>query len=103
MQLVTDLFLLAHQLSLTLGLRLIDNGLGPSVYGSEENIFDYALLSDDKKAGLPSQVQEICHFLMFFLLFSSPSARLQCRTLSLAANISFNCSVSPGILGSHFP
>ena len=59
MQLVTDLFLLAHQLSLTSGLRLIDNGLGPPVYGSEESIVDYALLAADQKAALPSQVQAI--------------------------------------------
>ena len=63
MQLLTNLFLLAHQLGLTSGLRVIDNGLGLPVYGSEENVVaDYALLAIDKKAALPSQVQAMCHF-----------------------------------------
>ena len=62
MQLLTNLFLLAHQLSLTSGLRVIDNGLGPPVYGPEENIVDYALLTADTKATLPSQVQAMCTF-----------------------------------------
>ena len=56
MQLFTTLSILAHQISLISGLRVIDNGLGPAVYGSEENIVDYALLADDQKAALPSQV-----------------------------------------------
>ena len=59
MQLFTTLFLLAHQISLISGLRVIDNGLGPPVYGSEESIVDYALLAADQKAALPSQVQAI--------------------------------------------
>ena len=63
MQLLTNLFLLAHQLGLTAGLRVIDNGLGLAVYGPEENIVDYALLAADTKATLPRQVQQaICHF-----------------------------------------
>ena len=62
MQLLTNLFLLAHLLSLTSGLRVIDNGLGPPVYDSEENVVDYALLAADTKATLPSQVQAMCHF-----------------------------------------
>ena len=62
MQLLTNLFLLAHQLGLTSGLRVIDNGLGLPVYGPEENIVDYALLTADTKATLPSQVQAMCHF-----------------------------------------
>ena len=63
MQLLTNLFLLAHQISLTSGLRVIDNGLGFSVYDSEESIVDYALLAADQKAALPSQVMwEMCHF-----------------------------------------
>ena len=62
MQLLTNLFLLAHQLGLTSGLRVIDNGLGLPKYGPEENIVDYALLAADKKAALPSQVQAMCHF-----------------------------------------
>ena len=59
MRLSTNLFLLAHQLSLTSGLRVIDNGLGLPVYASEEEVEDYALLADDHKAALPSQVQAI--------------------------------------------
>ena len=60
MQLLTNLFLLAHQLNLISGLRVIDNGLGLPVYGAEENIVDYALLATDQKAALPSQVWAIC-------------------------------------------
>ena len=59
MPLLTNLLLLAHQISLISGLRVIDNGLGPAVYGPEEDIVDYALLADDKKAALPSQVSTI--------------------------------------------
>ena len=60
MQLLANLFLLSHQLSLTSGLRVIDNGLGLPVYASEEEeVVDYALLADDHKAALPSQVQSI--------------------------------------------
>ena len=57
-----NLFLLAHLLSLTSGLRVIANGLGLPVYGVEENVVDYALLAADKKAALPSQVQAMCCF-----------------------------------------
>ena len=81
MQLLTNLCLLFHQLILASGLRVIDNGLGPHVY-NEKNVVDYALLAADSKAALPSQVQAICYFLFYFyLLFSSPFARLQLRTL----------------------
>ena len=59
MPLLTNLFLLAHQISLISGLRVIDNGLGLPVYGSEESIVDYAVLTADTKATLPSQVQAI--------------------------------------------
>ena len=62
MQLFANLVLLAHLLSLTSGLRVIDNGLGLAVYDSEESIVDYALLASDQKAALPSQVNEMCHF-----------------------------------------
>ena len=62
MQLLKNLFVLAQQLSLTSGLRVIDNGLGLPVYGPEENVVDYALLAVDKKAALPSQVRAICCF-----------------------------------------
>ena len=60
MQVLTNLFLLAHQLKLISGLRVIDNGLGLAAYGAEENIVDYALLATDQKAALPSQVWAIC-------------------------------------------
>ena len=57
MQLFTNLFLLSHQLCLTSGLRVLDNGLGlPG--NNEESIVDYALLASDQKAALPSQVQK---------------------------------------------
>ena len=56
MQLLTNIFLLAHQLQTTSGLRVLDNGLGPAVFGEEEGVVDYALLAFDQKAALPSQV-----------------------------------------------
>ena len=61
MQLLANLFLLAiaHQLSVTSGMRVIENGLGLPVYGSEESIVDYAVLTADTKTTLPSQVQAI--------------------------------------------
>ena len=45
------------QLSFTSGLRVIDNGLGLPVFGSEANVADFALLAADTKATLPNQVQ----------------------------------------------
>ena len=48
-----------YQLKTTLGLKLIDNGLGLPVFGAEEAIVDFALLAGDKKATLPSQVQDL--------------------------------------------
>ena len=65
MQLLTNLFLLAHHLSLASGLRLIGNGLGLPAYGVEENVVDFSLLAADQKAALPSQVQPINHFWHF--------------------------------------
>ena len=59
MRLLANLFLLAHQLILSSGLRVIDNGIGPARYGSEERVVDFALLAADTKATLPSQVQAI--------------------------------------------
>ena len=59
MKLWTNLFLLAHQVSSALSLRVIDNGLGLTVYGAEANMVDYALLASDQKADLPSQVQSL--------------------------------------------
>ena len=60
MELLVNLFLLAHQLETTFALSVIDNGLGFPEYGAEENIVDYALLAADQKATLPSQVQAFC-------------------------------------------
>ena len=59
MRLLANVFFLTQQLSLTSGLRVIDNGLGLAVYGSEERVVDFALLAADTKATLPSQVQAI--------------------------------------------
>ena len=56
---MTNLFFLAHQLKITSGLRVLDNGLGPAVFGAEEEVVDYALLANDQKAALPSQVQDL--------------------------------------------
>ena len=64
MQLLTNIFLLAHQLSLLSALRVQDNGLGLAAYGAKENVVDYALLAADKKA-LPSQVQKLLLLLIF--------------------------------------
>ena len=62
MKLWTNLFLLAHQVSSALSLRVIDNGLGLTVYGAEANMIDYAQLASDQKADLPSQVQYFFSF-----------------------------------------
>ena len=56
-QLLNNLFLVAHQLlSLTSGLRVIDNGLGLPLYGAEERVVDYAFLALDQNATLPGHV-----------------------------------------------
>ena len=60
MQQLTNTFLLAFQLKTIHGLRVIDNGLGPPVYGAEETMVDFAFLAADRKATLPSQVQAFC-------------------------------------------
>ena len=65
MQLLTNIFLLAHQLSLLSALRVLDNGLGLAAYGAKENVVDDALLAADKKAALPSQVQKLLLLLIF--------------------------------------
>ena len=57
MQFFANLFLLAHQLRTTIGLRVLDNGIGPPLYGAEGSIVNYALLDGDQKEILPSQVQ----------------------------------------------
>ena len=79
MQLLTSLLLLAQQLSLTSGLRVIDNGMDFAVYGPEDTVVDYAILAADQKAALPAEVQEMSTFDKFCLIFSSPSVRLQLR------------------------
>ena len=56
MNLLTNIFLLTHQLGTASSLRVIDNGLGYHVLG---NVVDFAVLADDRKASLPSQVQQI--------------------------------------------
>ena len=56
MNLLTNIFLLTHQLGTASSLRVIDNGLGYHVLG---NVVDFAVLADDHKASLPSQVQQI--------------------------------------------
>ena len=87
MQFFANLFLLAHQLRTTIGLRVLDNGIGPPLYGAEGSIVNYALLDGDQKEILPSQVQahsafDISGMLNLFApLPSSPSARLQLQLL----------------------
>ena len=61
MQLLAKILFLAHQFCTTSGLRVIDNGIGIPVFGAEEKMVDYALLATDKKATLPSQVQNSKH------------------------------------------
>ena len=79
---LVKLFFLAHQLRITFGLRVIDNGLGPPQYGAEENIFNFALLAEDQKATLPSQVhtfeniQNLCFPTQFTICSSATSDAL---------------------------
>ena len=80
MQFLMNSFILAFQVRTISGLRVIDNGVGPLVFGAEETIVDFALLAADQKATLPSQVQTFYNF--EFPRLSSPSARLQLRMLS---------------------
>ena len=58
-------FILAYQVRTISGLRVIDNGVGPLVFGAEETIVDFALLAADQKATLPSQVQTFYNTLSF--------------------------------------
>ena len=81
MQFLMNSFILAFQVRTISGLRVIDNGVGPLVFGAEETIVDFALLAADQKATLPGQVQTFYNTLSFPPL-SSPSARLQLRMLS---------------------
>ena len=56
MQLLSNLFILSCRLSPNSGLRMVQNGLGPGVFGVEGKIVDYAILAADQKGSLPSQV-----------------------------------------------
>ena len=40
MNLLTNIFLLVQHLSTTSSLRVIDNGMGPAVYGAEDKMVD---------------------------------------------------------------
>ena len=66
MQVLRILFLLAHQLRTTFGLRVIDNGLGLPVFGAEEKMVNYAFLASDQKAALPTQVLIFINHLKLF-------------------------------------
>ena len=56
MQFQIYLYFLAKQHYLASALQVIDNGIGPAVYGAEDMMVDYAYLADDQNAALPSQV-----------------------------------------------
>ena len=57
LQFLLNLFILAYQVRTISGLRVIDNGIGPIVFGADEAMVDFALLAADQKATLPTQVQ----------------------------------------------
>ena len=65
MQFLMNSFILAFQVRTISGLRVIDNGVGPLVFGAEETIVDFALLAADQKATLPGQVQTFYNTLSF--------------------------------------
>ena len=50
------ILIISQPLSLTIGLRVIDNGLGLAAYGTEDKVVDHAHLNADQKATLPRQV-----------------------------------------------
>ena len=62
-------FFLSSQLRSSSGLKTIDNGVGPIIWGAEEKVVDYAVLADDETAALPSQVTSFSVF--NFCFFSS--------------------------------
>ena len=62
-------FFLSSQLRSSSGLKTIDNGVGPIIWGAEEKVVDYAVLADDETAALPSQVTSFSVF--SFCFFSS--------------------------------
>ena len=102
-RLLDNLFLVAHQLlSLTSGLRLIDNGLGLPLYGAEERVVDYAFLALDQNATLPGHVLQqyvdtMITLSFHFIIRSSATS----DTLLLLASSFFNFFISPRILGSN--
>ena len=59
MFILLTIYLLACHLCTISALRVIDNGVGLPVHGSEEKVIDFAILAADQKAALPSQVQTI--------------------------------------------
>ena len=73
-----NLFILAHQLGTTSGLRVLDNGHGFPVYGAADKIVDYAVLGADHKATLPSQVNWSFEFVFSFELTCSVHNLLVC-------------------------
>ena len=86
MQLLTNLFLLAHQLRTISGLRVIENGLGPPVFGAEETNVDFASLALDQKASLPSQVEAFCFWcsrIIDILTFEQPFSVHDLRVCNL--------------------
>ena len=65
MKLPTLLVLLLHQNDIASALRMIENGLGEPIFMDETLIENYAILADDKKANLPTQVNELQHSAQF--------------------------------------
>ena len=65
-----NLFILAHQLGTTSGLRVLDSGHGFPVYGAADKIVDYAVLGADHKATPPSQVIWSFELVFSFELFT---------------------------------
>ena len=45
LQFLLNLFILAYQVRTISGLRVIDNGIGPIVFGADEAMVDFALLA----------------------------------------------------------
>ena len=52
------ILIIFEHLTLAIGLRVIDNGLGLAAYGTEDKVVDYALLDADQKGNLPPQVSQ---------------------------------------------
>ena len=70
-------FFLSSQLRSSSGLKTIDNGVGPIIWGAEEKVVDYAVLAEDETAALPSQVTFFLFLVsvFFFSLQSVPQQR----------------------------